>query len=161
MPYQNKEIIKNIITKNHKIMKKSMILMLVFVLTMSVSAWADNDRVITFNQLPPTAQALLNEHFGDKTPLIVTTDSDDYTVRYKTGEKVEFDKKGNWREIDCGMTQVPDVLIPQAIMANISATFPETGIVKIDRDRQGYDVKLSTGFELEFNRNFQLVDMDD
>ena len=34
-------------------------------------------------------------------------------------------------------------------------------IIKLDRDRRGYDVKLNNGMELEFNKNFEIVDIDD
>ena len=34
-------------------------------------------------------------------------------------------------------------------------------IVKIERDKRGYDVKLSSGMELEFDTNYNLVDIDD
>ena len=34
-------------------------------------------------------------------------------------------------------------------------------IIKLDRDRRGYDVKLNNGMELEFNKKFEIVDIDD
>ena len=74
-------------------MKKRIVMMLTFALMMCMSVMADNDRVITFDQLPAPAQTLLKQHFADKVVMIVTVDYDDYTVMYQSGEKVEFDKK--------------------------------------------------------------------
>jgi len=142
-------------------MKKSLFALLAFVLTMCMPAQADNDRVITFEQLPAQAQTLLKQHFADKVPLIVTVDWDDYRVIYQSGEKVEFDKKGNWKELDCKVSYVPTALIPEAIKTSVKTTFPGAVIIKLDRDRRGYDVKLNNGMELEFNKNFQIVDIDD
>ena len=88
-------------------MKKRIVMMLTFALMMCMSVMADNDRVITFDQLPAPAQTLLKQHFADKVVMIVTVDYDDYTVMYQSGEKVEFDKKGNWRDIECKTSQVP------------------------------------------------------
>ena len=51
-------------------MKKRIVLMLVFMLTMSMSTMADNIKVITFNQLPAQAQAILKQHFADKDHLL-------------------------------------------------------------------------------------------
>ena len=34
-------------------------------------------------------------------------------------------------------------------------------VIKLDRDRRGYDVKLNNGMELEFNKKFEIVDIDD
>lgn len=142
-------------------MKKSILMMLVLVLTMSMAMMADNDRVITFDQLPAQAQTLLKTHFANKVPLIVTVDWDDYTVMYQSGEKVEFDKKGNWKNINCKASGVPADLIPEQIKANVEQTFPGATVIKLDRDRRGYDVKLNNGMEIEFNKNFQMVDIDD
>ena len=90
-------------------MKKSVIFVLTLVLAICLPLHlnADNDRVITFDRLPATAQAMLKQNFADKTPLAITADRDDYKVMYQSGEKVEFDKKGNWKDIECKGSQVP------------------------------------------------------
>ena len=137
-------------------------LLMVALLAMSFNAKADHDQVIPFNQMPEAAQTFLKQHFADKVPLVVTADWDDYTVRFQSGEKAEFDKRGNWREFDCRMSAVPTALIPEQIKAGVEKTFPGAVIVKIDRDRRGtYDVKLNNGMELEFNSYFQVIDIDD
>lgn len=142
-------------------MKKRMIMMLTFVLTMCMSAMADNDRVITFDQLLDQARTLLKKHFADKVPLVVTVDWDDYKVMYQSGEKVEFDKKGNWKEFDCKTSSVPTALIPEQIKSKVKTTFPGATILKLDRDRRGYSVKLNNGMEIEFDKKFQVVEIDD
>ena len=100
------------------------ILLLVAMLTVSLNAKADHDQVITFNQLPETAQTFLKQYFADKVPLVITMDWDDYTIVYDSGEKVEFDKQGNWKEMDCRTSHVPTDLIPEQIKTHIRATFP-------------------------------------
>ena len=137
------------------------ILLLVAMMALSFNAKADNDQVITFDQMPEAAQTLLRQHFANKVPLVVTVDWDDYTIRYESGEKVEFDKQGNWKEIDCRATQVPVELIPEQIKSNIQATFPGAIILKIDRNRRGYEVKLNNGLEVEYSPTFDVIDIDD
>ncbi len=144
-------------------MKKSIffVLALVMSICLPLTLMADNDQVITFDRLPATAQAMLKQNFADKVPLVITADWDDYKVMYTNGDKVEFDKKGNWRDIECKTSQVPAALIPAQIVANVNATFPGATITEIDQDRRGYSVKLSNGLELEYNRSFQIVELDD
>ena len=144
-------------------MKKSIffVLALVMSICLPLTLMADNDQVITFDRLPATAQTMLKQNFSEKVPLVITADWDDYKVMYTNGDKVEFDKKGNWRDIECKTSQVPADLIPAQITANVNATFPGTSITEIDRDRRGYSVKLSNGLELEYNRNFQVIELDD
>ena len=142
-------------------MKKSIFMMIAFMLTTSMSMMADDDRVITFEQLPATAKAQLKQYFANKVVLVATADFDDYKVIYQSGEKVEFDKRGNWKDLECMTSGVPLGFIPKQIKAHVNATFPNAAIIKIDRDHRGYEVKLSNGLELEYNKYFQVVDFDD
>ena len=140
---------------------KKVLVLLFAVLTLGFSAKADHDQVITFNQLPASAQVFLKQHFANKVPLVVTMDWDDYTIVYESGEKMEFDKQGNWKDIDCKTSHVPSAIIPEQIKTHVRATFPGTTILKLDRNRRGYGVKLNNGFEIEYNREFKVIDMDD
>ena len=140
---------------------KKVLVLLFAVLTLGFSAKADHDQVITFNQLPASAQEFLKQHFANKVPLVVTMDWDDYTIVYESGEKMEFDKQGNWKDIDCKTSHVPSAIIPEQIKTHVRATFPGTTILKLDRNRRVYEVKLNSGFEIEYNREFKVIDMDD
>ena len=143
-------------------MKRSIqAIVLLVAMLVSFNARADHDQVITYDQLPEVAQAFLKQYFADKVPLVVTVDWDDYAIRYSSGEKVEFDKQGNWKEIDCRSSLVPAELIPEEIKTNINATFPGAIILKIDRNRRGYEVKLNNGLEVEYSPTFQVIDIDD
>lgn len=136
------------------------LLLLIAMLSMSFTAKADHDQVITYNQLPQAAQELLKANFADKVPLIITMDWDDFTIRYESGEKVEFNKKGEWKEIECYGSTVPANLIPEQIKKSVQAQFPGTSILKIERNRRGYEVKLNNGREVEYDLNFNVLDID-
>ena len=143
-------------------MKRSIrAILLLVVMLVSFNAKADHDQVITYDQLPEVAQAFLKQYFANKVPLVVTVDWDDYAIRYSSGEKVEFDKQGNWKEIDCRSSLVPAELIPEEIKTNINATFPGAIILKLDRNRRGYEVKLNDCLEVEYSPTFQVIDIDD
>ena len=140
---------------------KKVLILLFAVFALSFSAKADHDQVITFNQLPTNAQSTLKQYFADRVPLIVTVDWDDYTIRYESGEKVEFDKQGNWKDIECKTSHVPSALIPERIKSHVQSTFPGTMILKLERSRRGYEIKLNNGYDIEYNRDFQVIDIDD
>ena len=143
-------------------MKKiKFLLLMAMVMTMSLTMSADDDdRVITFDQLPQTAQAFHKAHFATKAPLLVTADWDDYTIRYESGEKVEFDRSGNWKDIECYNGKVPTEAVPAQISSYISQNFPGKSIIKLERHRSVFEVKLNNGMEVEFNRNFQFIGME-
>jgi hypothetical protein len=136
-------------------------LLMAVAMTMSLNVMADDDdRVITYQQLPQAAQTFLKQHFAKKVPLVVTADWDDYTIVYESGEKIEFDKKGNWKEVNCRASKVPMDIVPQQIKTYIQKNYPGKCIVKLDRHRSVYEVKINNGMEIEFNRNFQVIDVD-
>ncbi|MBQ9466669.1 MAG: PepSY-like domain-containing protein [Muribaculaceae bacterium] len=140
---------------------KKYLLMLVALVAIVFVARADRDQVITFKQLPAAAQALHKQHFADKVPLVVTVDWDDYTVIYESGEKVEFDKQGEWKEVDCRVSAVPSALVPAQIKQHVKATFPGTQIIAIERARRGWEVKLNNGLDIEYGPTFKVIDIDD
>ncbi|MBR7012708.1 MAG: PepSY-like domain-containing protein [Muribaculaceae bacterium] len=143
-------------------MKKiKFLLMMAMVMTMSLTMSADDDdRVIAFDQLPQAAQTFLKANFANKVPLVVTADWDDYTIRYESGEKIEFNRSGDWKDIECYNNKVPTSVIPEQIVNYVKQNYPGKSVIKIERHRSVYEVKLNNGMEVEFNRNFQVIGMD-
>lgn len=135
-------------------------LLMAMVMTMSLTMSADDDRVITYDQLPQAAQTFLKANFATKVPLLVTADWDDFTIRYESGEKIEFDRSGEWKDIECYNSKVPADAVPAQISSYVSQNYPGKSIIKLERHRSVFEVKLNNGMELEFNRNFQVIDMD-
>lgn len=128
------------------------------------TACADNDKPITMSQLPVAAQTMVKQYFKGKNVALVTIDralgNRSYDVVFSNGEKIEFDRKGNWTDIDCRSNSVPARLIPSTIASYIRTHHAGTKVVKIERDKSETDVKLSNGIELTFNKKNQLVDID-
>lgn len=135
-------------------------LLMAAILTMSLTMSADDDRIITFDQMPLTSQTFLKQHFSNKVPLVLTVDHDDYTIVYESGEKIEFDKKGNWKDVECYSSTVPAEIVPEQITTYVKSNYPGKVIIKIERRRMGYEIKLNDGMEIEFNRNFKVIDVD-
>lgn len=134
------------------------------VATVSFLACAD-DKPIDVSQLPAPAQTFLKKHFPNDTPLIATIDkevfSTSYDVRLKSGISVDFDGKGNWTDVDCHTTAVPAAIIPTKIAAYAKSNYSDAIITKIDRDKRGYEIKLSNRLELKFDKHFNLTEIDD
>ena len=146
-------------------MKKIMILLaLVFSFAVSDS-YALNDKVISKNQLPAQAQSFLNENFAGSGISYAKLETDfferSYEVMLSDGTKLEFTGKGNWKEVDCRYSEVPEAIIPAPVKKYISDNYEGCKVLKIERDSRGYDVKLSNRLELKFNKDFEIVDIDD
>ena len=83
-----------------------------------------------------------------------------YDVIFSNGNNIEFDRNGEWEDIDCKSSFVPNAIVPNKIKSYVSSNYPGMRIIKIDRDRKEYGVDLSNGIELTFDKNFKLIDID-
>ena len=144
-------------------MKRMIFLVCMFLMMGTTYSIAGDGYVVGIQQLPAGAQEVMTKCFADKTVLTILKERNEYEVIFNNGEKIEFNKKGEWTEVSCHTTQVPDILIPNPIKMRIMADFSNTRIVKIDRSRNGkkYEVKLSNGLEVEFDKKFNIIKVDD
>ena len=125
---------------------------------------AGNDKSITVNALPAKTQTLLNNHFNGQKVMLATIESGvvsrSYDVVLQNGTKLEFDKKGNLTEINCKQGIVPALLIPQAIKNYLKDNYAGQSVKKIEMNKNEYEVELTNGLDLTFNKHFQLIDID-
>ena len=144
-------------------MKRMIFLVCMFLMMGTTYSMADDGYVVGIQQLPAGAQEVMTKYFADKTILTILKERNEYEVIFNNGEKIEFNKKGEWTEVSCHTTQVPDILIPDPIKARIKADFANSKIVKIDRSSNGkkYEVKLNNGLEVEFDKKFNVIKVDD
>ena len=130
----------------------------------NMAANAGNDKPISVNALPAKAQTLLNNHFNSQKVMLATIESGvvsrSYDVVLQNGTKLEFDKKGNLTEINCKQGIVPALLIPQAIKNYLKDNYAGQSVKKIEMNKNEYEVELTNGLDLTFNKHFQLIDMD-
>ena len=129
---------------------KKLVFLLVCLFTLQTVARADDDKPIQVTQMPQLAQQFIKQHFSDSKVALIFTN----------GNKVEFDKKGNWEEVDCKHTSVPVAIIPAAIQKYVTTNYPDAKVLKIERDKKDYEVKLSNRTELKFDLKFNLIDID-
>lgn len=142
------------------------ILMIAVCCMMSFSFVANvgNDKPINVKELPAKAQTLLSKHFKGQKVMLATIESGvvsrSYDVVLRNGTKLEFDKKGNLTEIDCKQGIVPSQLIPQPIKNYLKENYKGAAVRKIEFNTKEYEVELTNGIDLTFNRHFQLIDID-
>ena len=115
---------------------KKVLLLLVCLFTLQTVVWADDDKPIQVNQLPQTAQTFIKTHFPDN--------------------KVAMAKM----ETDCKYSAVPVAVVPDAIKKYVATNYPDAKMLKIERDKHDYEVKLSNGWEIKFDMQFNVIDID-
>lgn len=143
---------------------KLFLVAVICMLAQSLTSMAD-DRMIPVSQLPATVNTFVTKNFPGKTITYAEKDVEfggtKYEVMLNDGAKIEFDKKGNWDNVDCKTKAVPASLVPAAIAQYVKAHYPNTVIVKIDKERGGYEIELSNDLDLKFNSKGKLIGIDD
>ncbi|CEN50951.1 conserved hypothetical protein [Capnocytophaga canimorsus] len=56
---------------------------------------------------------------------------------------------------------MPTEIIPQSISQYVQKNFPNVFVKEIKKRRSGYDVEISNGLDLEFNKQGKFIRIDD
>ena len=142
-------------------------LLIAFALLFGISASmkAEYDTSVTFQQLPAKAQSFIRQYFPERKIALSKKERElsgtTYDVIFSNGDKIEFFGNGDWKEIQCKTTLVPEALIPAPILDYVKTNYPEAGITEIECKKRGYEISLTNRLEIEFNKQFVVIDIDD
>lgn len=145
-------------------MKKLFLLLVVSIVGMAPML-ADNDKMITREELPKEAQMFLTQHFEGIEVLYAKADRDmgvvtSYDVVLEGDVKIEFNRSGDWTSVDCEKGQVPNGVLPRGVLDYVTKRFAEAYVVEIEKGLRGYEVKLSNDIDLEFDKNGEFLRVD-
>lgn len=148
-------------------MKKILSLLVLALIAIQFSSAKD---VITKDQsqLPLPARNFINHHFANVQIAQIKIDKDmmeptNYEVTLTDGTEIDFDSKGYWEEVSAKQGHmVPAGIIPAFATDYLNAhNYGTQGVRKIERDRKGYEVELTTGVSFKFNQKGAFVEADD
>lgn len=145
---------------------KKLLLALVCLFGVTLTVSADKDKPISENQLPAAARQFIKTHFPKNKIAMAKQEtgffSKEFYVIFTNGDKLEFDGKGNWTQVSCKKTSsVPTAVIPAKIKSYLKTNYPDVLVRCIEKEGSNIEVKLSNGWEITFNSDYQVVDIDD
>ena len=145
-------------------MKKLFLLLVVSIVGMAPML-ADNDKMITREELPKEAQMFLTQHFEGIEVLYAKADRDmgvvtSYDVVLEGDVKIEFNRSGDWTSVDCEKGQVPNGVLPRGVLDYVTKRFAEAYVVEIEKGLRGYEVNVSNDIDLEFDKNGEFLRVD-
>ena len=153
----------NLLILNLRIMKKYLFLMLL-PMVICLASCDYHDRVVDKGDMPTKTTMFISDYFPGCDIVSIDKDRDlggvSYDVVLSCGVRLEFDGKGEWKEVDCEPDQVPDGIVPAKILDYVISKYPNNYIVKIERDWYHYHVELNNDVELVFDKdgNFRHID---
>ena len=144
---------------------KKLVFLLVCLFTLQTVARADDYKPIQVTQIPQPAHQFIKQHFADSKVALAKMESGvfykSYDVVFTNGEKVEFDKAGEWKEVRCRQSEVPAQVVPEAIRNYVKTNYPDARILEIEFDHNEYEIKLSNRWEITFDSQMRVIDIDD
>ena len=114
--------------------------------------------------VPEPIAAFVKQYFPNATIAGVEQDHDnggtEYDVYLSDGTQIDFDANNQWDKVE-NHNGVPAALIPQAIATYVKSNYQNMAITKIDREYRGYDIELSNGLDLNFDKSGHFLGIDD
>lgn len=114
------------------------------------------DMVVPATNLPKSAQDFIAKNFAGTNTMYVQMDYEGYEVTLSNGVKLEFDNAGVWKEIK-SYTGVNPALLPAPVAAAISKSFPGIQIIKVEKEWNGFEVKMANRIKAYFDANGNLM----
>lgn len=146
-------------------MVRKFLIALVAIIGISSAAMASDKYVHDASVLPKGAQSTLAKNFKSKVS-VVKIDKDfgrisEYEVVMSDGAEVTFDNDGNWKDVEVNVTKsVPAGFIPTSISNYVKMNHKGKRIVGIEKTRSGYEVELSNGIEMKFDKEGKFIKFD-
>lgn len=140
-------------------------MIVVAMIGLSVSVVAKDTYTRDVSVLPKAAQTILSNNFKAKVN-IVKIDKElgrisDFEVILTDGTEITFDRDGNWDNIEVGNKgTIPAAFIPAAISSYVKKNQPGQKILGIEKNRSGYEVELSNGVEMKFDKTGDFIKYD-
>lgn len=145
---------------------KKLLLLLALTLGIGFSGMARNAYTRDASILPEAAKATIANNFKAKVSLIKTEKTlgsiTEYEVILSDGSEISFDKNGNWDNIDMpANVSVPKGFILKGMSDYVNKKHPGQKIVSIDKERNGFEIELSNGIDMKFDKNGNFIKYDD
>lgn len=137
---------------------KRIILIFALLIGITSSVSAKDTYAHDASALPKAAQMMLAKNLKSKVSLVKIEKNfgriSEYEVIMDDGSELTFDSKGNWENIEVNINKsVPSGLVPKAISDYVKKNQSGVRIIGIEKERNGYEVELSNGVEMTFDKD--------
>lgn len=122
------------------------------------------EQIISYDQLPSNARTIIESHFDHSQIAYVKKDGagsfTEYEVKFNNQDEIDFNHKGEVKSIDMKSGAVPSELVPQQISEYVAKNFAGQTIIQYSVERNGYEIELSSGLDIEFDNKFNVRKID-
>lgn len=121
------------------------------------------ESVVTERELPIVVKKSIAKYFGKKKISNIVKDVEDgrvvYDLYFGDQTEAEFTKGGELKEAK-NYRGLPSTAIPAKLQVYVKKNYPNSVIVKWEKNRNKQEVELNNGLELEFSLNGEFLRVD-
>ena len=115
----------------------------------------DDEKSISFDKLPQTAQQFVHQYFPTQNTVRITREKDDgrknYEVTLDNGASIDFDESGAWTHLESQLSPLPVGFLPQALQTDLGQRYPDATVHEIDAELGGYEIEINNGKTLWYS----------
>lgn len=108
------------------------------------------EMIIPATNLPKNAQDFIAKNLKGENVMYAEMAYDSYDVIMSNGTRIEFLESGEWKQVKC-YNGVNPVILPASVAGAVAKKFPNIKIIKIQKQWDGYEIKLSNRIEAYFD----------
>ncbi len=142
-------------------MRKTFLLAVIVLLACTACS---KDQIISYDQLPANAKTIVEKYFDKNNVAYVKKDGIgdwvEYEVKFLNQDEVDFNANGEVRSVDMKSGEVPSDLVPQQIRDFVAKNYAGQTIVQYEVTYRGYEIELSSGLEIEFDKQCNVTNLD-
>lgn len=147
-------------------MKKTLLAVLLMVFGSILALQARDNYSHDVTTLPQAAREIIKKQFKAGVS-VIKIDKDfgrvsEYEVILTDGTEVTFDSKGNWESVETSVNKsVPSYFVLKEIQTYVSKNHAGQKITGIEKKRNGFEVELSNGIDMKFDKAGTFTGYDD
>lgn len=135
---------------------------IIFTINSCRSENSENSEVrIEITELPEQSRNFLETNFNgfqvNRATKDVSSFDEYYEIFVNNGITIDFNRIGEWTEVDGNGLSIPTSFIDEEIVSYINTNYPTFPIENIDKKPYGYEVDLINNTELRFNTSGKLI----
>ena len=146
-------------------MKKLSIIAAIAALAFFGTACTEKDPIGGNTSNYPEINAFVETHFPQTSIQQTKVENDEIEVKLDDRTEIDFYLNFDWKNIDCEDSQiygiVPAELVPTQITDYVTANYPNNHIDKIEKHNYGWEIELNNDVEIEFDQDFNVIEIDD
>ncbi|WP_291951774.1 PepSY-like domain-containing protein [Campylobacter sp.] len=121
------------------------------------------DMVVGIDALPKNSKTFIKQYFSNTNIALIKQDVDGFDVYLDNGTELEFFTNGDWKEIDAKYRPIDTSFLNPNILKTIKKMHPNTSVIKVEKEIQGFKFKLNNMTEIytDTNGNFLGQKLDD